>query len=118
MSGVGTLTYLPAQVIGRWFHLYPIQDLYSHKIVGWEAHGYDSSDHAVQLVRPTALAEGIAPLSDKPVLHGDVGSTIKAITVLAMLKRVGVKPSLERMPNRCYALPSTALSSLSMTSRR
>jgi hypothetical protein len=31
------MTYLPASVIGLWFHLYLILDLYSRKIVGWEA---------------------------------------------------------------------------------
>ena len=30
------MTYLPAQVMGRWFHLYLILDLYSRKIVGAE----------------------------------------------------------------------------------
>lgn len=28
------MTYLPATVVGRWFHLYLIMDLYSRKIVG------------------------------------------------------------------------------------
>jgi putative transposase len=32
------MTYLPATVLGRWFHLYLILDLYSRKIVGWEVH--------------------------------------------------------------------------------
>ncbi len=32
------MTYLPATVIGMWFHLYLILDLYSRKIVGWEVH--------------------------------------------------------------------------------
>jgi hypothetical protein len=32
----------------------------------------------------TALAEGIAALDVKPVLHGDNGATLKATTVLAM----------------------------------
>jgi putative transposase len=90
------MTYLPATVIGRWFHLYLILDLYSRKIVGWEVHANDSSDHAVHLVRRTALAEGIAALADKPVLHGDNGSTLKATTVLAMLEWLGVKPSYSR----------------------
>ena len=85
------MTYLPATVIGRWFHLYLILDLYSRKIVGWEVHADDSSDHAVHLVRRTALAEGIAALADKPVLHGDNGSTLKA-----MLNWLGVKPSYSR----------------------
>jgi len=90
------MTYLPATVVGRWFHLYLILDLYSRKIVGWEVHDTDHSDHAVHLVRRTALAEGIAALTVKPVLHGDNGSTLKATTVLAMLNWLGVMPSYSR----------------------
>ena len=90
------MTYLPALVLGRWFHLYLILDLYSRKIVGWEVHEGDSADHAVHLVRRTALAEGIAVLAVKPVLHGDNGATLKATTVLAMLNWLGVKPSYSR----------------------
>ena len=90
------MTYLPAQVLGRWFHLYLILDLYSRKIVGWEVHDTDDSDHAAHLVRRTALAESIATLDAKPVLHGDNGSTLKATTVLAMLNWLGIKPSYSR----------------------
>ncbi len=90
------MTYLPAAVLGRWFHLYLILDLYSRKVVGWEVHDTDDSDHAVHLVRRTALAEGIAALATKPVLHGDNGSTLKATTVLSMLNWLGVKPSYSR----------------------
>ena len=90
------MTYLPAQVLGRWFHLYLILDLYSRKVVGWEVHDSDNADHAAHLVRRTALAEGIAALTIKPVLHGDNGSTLKATTVLAMLNWLGVKPSYSR----------------------
>ena len=52
--------------------------------------------HAAHLVRRTALAEGIATMLTKPVLHGDNGSTLKATTVLAMLYWLGVKPSYSR----------------------
>ena len=90
------MTYLPAQVMGRWFHLYLILDLYSRKIVGWEVHDSDHADHAAHLVRRTALVEGIAALGAKPVLHGDNGSTLKATTVLAMLNWLGVSPSYSR----------------------
>jgi putative transposase len=72
------------------------QQLYSRKIVGWEVHDRDDSDHAVHLVRRTALAEGIATMAAKPVLHGDNGSTLKATTVLAMLNWLGIKPSYSR----------------------
>jgi hypothetical protein len=89
-------TYLPATVIGMWFHLYLILDLYSRKIVGWELHATDDSVHAAHLVRRTALAEGIATMLTKPVLHGDNGATLKATTVLGMLYWLGVKPSYSR----------------------
>ena len=90
------MTYLPATVTGQWFYLYLILDLYSRKIVGWEVHAKDDSVHAAHLVRRTALAEGIAALDTKPVLHGDNGATLKATTVLAMLHWLGVKPSYSR----------------------
>jgi transposase InsO family protein len=90
------MTYLPAAVMGRWFYLYLILDLYSRKIIGWEVHDGDDSQHAAHLVRRTALAEGIAAMTSKPVLHGDNGSTLKATTVLAMLNWLGVQPSYSR----------------------
>jgi putative transposase len=90
------MTYLSAAVLGSWFHLYLILDLYSRKIVGWEVHDTDDANHAAHLVRRTALAEGTAQLATKPVLHGDNGSTLKATTVLAMLNWLGVKPSYSR----------------------
>jgi putative transposase len=90
------MTYLPAKVQGRWFHLYVIMDLFSRKIVGWEVHAKDDAGHAAHLVRRTALAEGVAALANKPVLHGDNGSTLKATTVLGMLQWLGIKPSYSR----------------------
>jgi putative transposase len=90
------MTYLPSIVTGVWFYLYLILDLYSRKIVGWEIHDSDSSDHAAHLVRRTVLAESIHCQDDKPVLHGDNGSTLKATTVLAMLQWLGIKPSYSR----------------------
>jgi putative transposase len=90
------MTYLPALVMGRWFYLYLILDLYSRKIVGWEVHERDDANHAAHVVRQAALAEGIAAARAKPVLHGDNGATLKATTVLAMLHWLGVKPSYSR----------------------
>ena len=90
------LTFLASQVVGRWFYLYVILDVYSRKIVGFEVHERDSSDHTVELRRRTALAEGIHTLPENPVLHGDNGPTVKATTVLAMLHWLGIKPSYSR----------------------
>jgi transposase InsO family protein len=90
------MTFLPAEVLGRFFYLYLVLDLYSRKIIGWEVHETDSSDHAVDLVRRTALAEKIHSLPAKPVLHGDNGATLKATTVLAMLTWLGIRVSYSR----------------------
>lgn len=92
------MTFLPAEVAGRWFYLYLILDVYSRKIVGFEVHEQDDSDHAARLVQRAALAEGIhaLPREQRPVLHGDNGATLKATTVLAMLWWLGVKPSYSR----------------------
>jgi putative transposase len=90
------MTYLPSRVQGQWFYLYLIMDLYSRMIVGWEIHDTDDAAHAVNLLKRTALAEGIHAMLEKPVLHGDNGSTLKATSVLAMLNWLGVKPSYSR----------------------
>ncbi len=88
------VTFLPAQIQGRWFYLYLILDLYSRKIVGFEVHDTDSAEHAAHLARRTALAEGVHAMALRPVLHGDNGASLKATTVLAMLHWLGIKPSL------------------------
>jgi transposase InsO family protein len=90
------VTFLPAQIQGRWFYLYLILDLYSRKVVGFEVHDIDNAEHAAHLARRTALAEGIHAMSARPVLHGDNGATLKATTVLAMLHWLGIKPSYSR----------------------
>ena len=54
----------------------PDLDLYSCKIVGWQVHDSDHSNHAVHLVRRTAQADDIAALVNKPVMQGDNVSTL------------------------------------------
>jgi putative transposase len=90
------VTFLPARVQGQWFYMYMILDIYSRMIVGFEVHATDNADHAAQLVKWTALAEGVHGMPEKPVLHGDNGATLKATTVLAMLNWLGIKPSYSR----------------------
>lgn len=70
--------------------------MYSRKIVGFEVHETDSSEHAVELLRRTALSEDIHTLPNKPIIHGDNGPTIKATTVLAMMHWLGLKVSNSR----------------------
>jgi transposase InsO family protein len=70
------VTFLPAQIQGRWFYFYLILDRYSRKIVGFEVHDTDSAEHAAHLARRTALAEGVQAMPVRPVLHGDNGATL------------------------------------------
>lgn len=51
---------------------------------------------SVELLKRTALSEGVPAMRQKPELHGDNGNTLKATTVLAMLHWLGVKPSYSR----------------------
>ena len=90
------MTFLPTQVLGVWCYMYLILDVYSRKIVGFEVHETDDSEHAVELLRRTALAEGLHSTAQKPVLHGDNGSTLKATSVLAMMYWLGLKASYSR----------------------
>jgi len=90
------LTYLPTWVKGKWYYLYMILDLFSRKIVGWEVHEEDDSQHAAMLAKRTALSEGIAAIGSKPVLHGDNGPTLKANTVVTMLAWLGISRSYSR----------------------
>ncbi len=116
------ITYLPTAIKGLFFYLYMIMDIYSRKIVGWEVHDAESSDHSSMLIRKTylprlavdllrrrpcrlgsealrllqhwGLREGVA---GKPlVLHSDNGSPMKGATMLVTLQKLGVMPSFGR----------------------
>ena len=54
----------------------------------------DPAQHAAHPVRRTALAEGIHPRTQRPVLHGDNGSSVKGTTVPAVLSWRGIAPPL------------------------
>jgi transposase InsO family protein len=65
------MTYLPTEVAGRWLYLYLILDAFSRKIVGFEVHETDDSQHAAQLLKRTALAEGIHAINGVVVHYSD-----------------------------------------------
>jgi len=74
-------------------YLYLILDLYSRKIVGFEVHDTESGTHS-QLVKCTALADGVHGLECKPVLHGNNGrGWVKGVTLLDVLYFLGISPS-------------------------
>ena len=91
---VWDITWLPGPVVGTFFYLYLMLDLYSRKVVGWEVHDEETADHASLVVRKASLAEGrgLAPL----VLHSDNGSPMKGATMLATLQKLGIASSFSR----------------------
>jgi putative transposase len=88
------ITYLPGPVRGLFFYLYLILDLYSRKIVGWEVHSAENSEHASTLVQRAVLGEGTR--SRPLILHADNGSPQKGSTLLATLQHLGITPSYSR----------------------
>jgi transposase InsO family protein len=88
------ITWLPGAVKGFYFYLYLILDLYSRKIVGWEVHENESSEHASVLVKHTYLREGIR--NQPLVLHSDNGSPMKGASLMETLYRLNVVSSYSR----------------------
>jgi transposase InsO family protein len=88
------ITYLAASIRGAFYRLYLVEDIFSRKIVGWEVHEQETSEHAAVLIRKSCLAEGIH--ENGLVLHSDNGGPMKGATMLATLQRLGVVPSFGR----------------------
>lgn len=88
------ITWLPAEIKGRYYYWYMILDVFSRKIVAHEVHEAESAELASLLMRRASLAEGVAgrPL----VLHSDNGSPMKGATMLATLENLGVATSFSR----------------------
>jgi len=88
------ITWLPAEIRGKYYYWYMILDVFSRKIVGNEVHEAESAELASMLMRRASFAEGLAgrPL----VLHSDNGSSMKGATMLATLENLGVAASFSR----------------------
>ncbi len=88
------ITYLPSVIRGQFFYLYLFVDIFSRKIVGWQAYEEESSALAGELLRDLCHREGIQ--SNQLILHSDNGSPMKGSTMLATMQQLGVMPSFSR----------------------
>lgn len=88
------ITFLASSIRGVFYRLYMVLDIYSRKIVGWEVHESELSEHASVLIRKACLSEGIH--EQGLVLHSDNGGPMKGATMLATLQKLGVVPSFSR----------------------
>lgn len=88
------ITYLLSPVLGVFFYLYMIMDIWSRRIMGWAVHTEESQDHAAALIAAAAEAAGVDP--GTLVLHADNGGPMRGGTMLAMLHKLGIHPSFSR----------------------
>ena len=88
------ITFLRSSVVGQFYKLYLIEDVFSRKIVGWEVHEQETAEHAGILISKSCLKESVN--RNQLVLHSDNGSPMKGATMLATLQRLGIVPSFSR----------------------
>jgi len=88
------ITWLNGPVLGLYYRLYLIIDLFSRKIVGWEVWEKETAIYAEKLIKKAVIREKIQgrPL----VLHSDNGSPMKAATFQATLEALGITKSYSR----------------------
>lgn len=88
------ITFLATTILGMFFRLYLVMDVYSRKIVAWEVYETETAEQAATVIQKACLAEGVN--RDQLVLHSDNGAPMKGATMLATLQRLGIVPSFSR----------------------
>lgn len=88
------ISYLPSKVIGFFYYLYIMMDIYSRKIVGWHIHDRESGDFAANTLKQACLDEKVGP--NQITLHSDNGKPMKSMSMKAMFDELGVIPSYSR----------------------
>lgn len=88
------ITYLKSPVLGIFYYLYMVMDVWSRKIMGAVVHETESAELASKLIDDIYAGEGI--WRKGLVLHSDNGSPMKGSTMLATLQRLGIMPSFSR----------------------
>lgn len=88
------ITWLDGPILGLYYRLYLIIDLFSRKIVGWEIWDKEVAEYAERLIKKAVIKEKIhgSPL----VLHSDNGSPMKASTFQTTLETLGIQRSYSR----------------------
>lgn len=88
------ITYLRAEIKGRFFYLYLPMDIFSRMIIHWEIHETETAELASEMIKKACELQGIR--HDQIKLHSDNGGPMKGATMLATLQWLGVAPSFSR----------------------
>lgn len=88
------ISYLSTPVVGQFYYLYLIMDVFSRYIVGAEVFKSESGDDAAALLQRSIYNEGC--IDGRIVLHSDNGGPMKCSTMQAKMKDLGVVGSRSR----------------------
>ena len=88
------ITWLESALLGKYFFLYMIIDMYSRKVVGWSVHAKENGRFARDLFARTLAAEGVR--KDQIVIHADRGKPMRSRTLRALFNLLGVLASYSR----------------------
>jgi len=87
-------TWLPGPAKGTYYYLVMILDIFSRKVVGWEAFLGESAANSRRVIERAVLAENM--VGQPLVLHADNGSPFKGVTLLEKLRDLQIQPSFSR----------------------
>jgi putative transposase len=88
------ITYLPAEVKGKFYYLYLFMDIYSRYIVGWHIDEHQDNKIAAAVFKDLCLKSSILP--HQLTLHSDNGGPMKGATMLSTMQSLGVIKSFSR----------------------
>lgn len=80
------ITYLRSPVLGMFYYLYMVIDIYSRKIIDWEIEDFESSETAARMMSRASFRENIEPA--QLFIHSDNGGPMKGATMIATLKKL------------------------------
>lgn len=88
------ISYMPTPVVGQFYYLYMIEDIYSRKIVGAEVYEQESGEDAAALLERSLLKEKI--MYNPLVLHSDNGAPMKSLTLRSKMYDLNLTSSYSR----------------------
>jgi transposase InsO family protein len=88
------ITYLKRSVLGTFFYLYLVTDIFSRRIVAARVYEAENDEHASELFVEVQKREQLVP--GETTLHSDNGGAMKGATLKATLECLGVLTSYSR----------------------
>ena len=88
------ISYMPTPVVGQFYYLYMIEDIYSRKIVGAEVYAQESGEDAAVLLERALLNE--KSRHSQLVLHSDNGAPMKSLTLRSKMYELNLTSSYSR----------------------